>query len=339
MDYMPLSFDLNLSYVFPSMIGRYDKAAIEYGYVSQEQDALLSLADGTVVELASSEKLQDIANKAGPFATDEDLDLELDPMVAIFDISEDPLAYVESSLSQIVSLRQVAMETHHIERANLIQHMLTGHLVYLVSGIALKFVGGRIGSKRGLRFGAHSWKPVSLQQQKRALDLIMDVLVQKEWYFPNASWSKRSGDCEPGFIVHHCYGIDFVDARNHTIKAQTYILESLLKPERLRRVQTSDNPLTLGYLLGTIRETLFGRTAFGHRPNWELQRRFLIRLVDYVNMNVHDGLSYDQSWMQAAETLAQIQTMLEQKVKGDQGLHARNCLKIIQGNTTNMHTR
>jgi hypothetical protein len=154
-------------------LGAYDYWAIEFGYrewptAEEERKGLAALA-------AMAERDPNLA-----YATDEDLGQGIDPLVNVFDLGNDPLAYAQRRIKLIRELwaRTTARELKPEDDFTLYRRNLQRVIQTLgaTTPIAAKYVGGTI-TRRGTAGGGQPlYEPVAPAQQRAALDMLVGEL-------------------------------------------------------------------------------------------------------------------------------------------------------------------
>lgn len=154
-------------------LGAYDYWAIEYGYrqfasAEEEERELARLA-------ARAETDPNLA-----YATDEDVGQGIDPLVNLFDLGSDPLAYAQrrAKLARELWQRTTARQLKADDDLTLYRRNLQRVISSLgaTTSIAAKYVGGTI-TRRGTAGGSQPLlSAVPAEQQRAALDLMLGEL-------------------------------------------------------------------------------------------------------------------------------------------------------------------
>ena len=299
MDYTPVNLaaphERQASY-FPAKLGPYDDWAIAYGYTSFPN--VRSSSDEAV-------PLQRIASRSTEpgldYGTDEDAaENALDPRIARFDLSSDPLAYVGAQFrvdDDIASrlLHRYPGDTRSYQdiRAALVT-VLNDELT--ASDIAAHYVGGMYTS-RAHRDEPHAPLPfatISRAEQRRAFALVdRNVLSSEAFRFSpallNAAAPTRYGLHWGSTPPHRS---DF-PIREVVAELQDDVITTLFSPSNLARVADEevkvDKPgatMSLADLFGWTNASIYddlGRPTIAptHR---ELQRRFADLQIQIVNL-------------------------------------------------------
>lgn len=305
MDYNPLNINFGDGPVQGDYsmvtIGPYDYWAIEYGY-SFERDLKPILAR--------------VSEKELPYATDEDT-WGPDPLARRFDFGADPLAYAESQLRLVSHLRgkildRMVKEGESWAKAREGYEILLARHFGAVS-IAANWIGGSHVNrdKKGDPGDRNPIEPVSVQQQRRALQLVIDhtfnddafgltpellekMTVDKWW--DDGGFNDIFED--PTWPVH-----------DRIMGLQAAALTMIMNPTRLNRVLDSEYRLANAEDAITLPEVLFGvsdaiwselsqaniaESYTARRPmisslRRNLQREHLTRLIDLTMPNAGFG--------------------------------------------------
>jgi hypothetical protein len=162
---------------FQLKLGPYDEWAIRYGYEAIPNAATPDDERIALERLASESTLPQYA-----YATDEDANgpLAIDPRVATFDLSSDPLAYDADQLALVDGLIASLDRTfprdgrsYADERATF-ETMLRSY--QRAAMLAVKYIGGAYTSRdhRGQPGGAPPLRPVPREASRRAFGLLAD---------------------------------------------------------------------------------------------------------------------------------------------------------------------
>lgn len=298
MDYLALNIgsgsldNLNDNIIFTSKVGNYDIQAIAYGY--KHIDGILK--EGNIEDI--NEELNEIAEKAGPFGTDEDESgfYGMDPENTVFDLTSDPLLYFNDQLKLTAKLQEhlesKLSEANKWDEYGLKQLDLISKAVTAGAHIA-KFIAGYRFKKTVKYFrkdASEKLEPpfslIPIEIQKRALSVVLKVLdgiaddgsnlfPRRKGDVPSLNaWSaKRNGYCNG--IHQYCYGTSFIDLDQKIFMAKRKLLiDVLLNSDRLTRlahgsifdaqgaVIDTAQSLSPTYVFETISETLLGNPMF-----------------------------------------------------------------------------
>lgn len=286
MDYTPFNLPLQgepRGEIHMRTLGAYDHFAIEYGYTPLP-------ADGEAAGL------QRIAGRAATdprlaFADDADNRLGMDPRVNVFDLGDDPLAWVERrfALSRELLDRLQARGARPGDEPDRLRRSLAESFRQLarMPAIAAKYVGGMEVDRHPA--GATErpvYRPVDATQQRRALELLGRSL-----------FSVDSFRIAPEFLAR--VGTDFIDWNRQgapdvpatVLGLQRQALDGLLDPGVAQRLLDQPNfvpaaqrrdVLSLDELYGTLRTLVWRELRPGTREidplRRSLQREHLRRL-------------------------------------------------------------
>lgn len=226
-------------------LGSYDYWAIEYGYKpldsSGETAALRSIAE------------RSLADRSLVFADDGDVGGEaaVDPLVNVFDLGDDPLAYAQRrlALSKELWVRvqqrrpQLGDDPERARRSVLAGFRQVGALPV----IAAKYVGGMYTERAQPGSGTATFRPVEPAQQRQALRFLTDEL------FSTASFRFRPeflASLTPDYIEFNRAGPLSVPAA--VLALQTQTLDRLFDPGAARRLLELPNYLPEAQRKGSI---------------------------------------------------------------------------------------
>lgn len=226
-------------------LGSYDYWAIEYGY-----KALDSSGETAALRAIAERSLND---PSLVFADDGDVGGEaaLDPLVNVFDLGDDPLAYAQRRLALSKELwARVQQRRPQLgddpERAR--RSVLAGfRQVNALPTIAAKYVGGMHTERAQPGSGKATFRPVEPAQQRQALRFLTDEL------FSNASFRFRPeflASLTPNYIDFDRAGPLSVPAA--VLALQTQTLDRLLDAGTARRLLELPNYLPEAQRKGSI---------------------------------------------------------------------------------------
>jgi hypothetical protein len=236
MDYLPANIaakgDKQGDYFSPT-IGPYDYWAVEYGYKpikGDEKEELAKIA-GKVAEPELS------------YGTDEDIWLNPDPRINVFDLG-DPLDYAKERIKLVrVSLdelqNRVVAKGEGWQRARTAFSVLLGELAH-ASVLSLNYIGGEYTCRdhRGDSNSRPPMKPIEIAKQREAIRLLQDeILSDKAFQFKPEllrslapeHWRDRSF----WFYVQP-YQFPLLE---RVLSIQRMVLSQLLDPDTLRSLQ------------------------------------------------------------------------------------------------------
>ncbi len=219
-----------------STLGSYDYWAIEYGYKpldpGGETAALRAIAE------------RSLTDRSLVFADDGDVggDAALDPLVNMFDLGDDPLAYAQRRLALSKELWERVQQRRaqlgdDPERAR--RSVLAGfRQVNALPAIAAKYVGGMHTERAQPGSGTATFRPVEPARQREALRFLTEEL------FSAASFRFRPeflASLTPDYIEFNRAGPLSIAAA--MLALQTQALDRLLDPGTARRLLELPNYL------------------------------------------------------------------------------------------------
>jgi hypothetical protein len=238
---------------FQLQLGPYDEWAIRYGYarfpnVRRPEDELTALRG-----------IADESTRPGyAFASDEDAEgpLAVDPRVAPFTLSSDPLAYDANQFAVIGALVDKLDASYprndqpYYQERQTFETMLLGY--ERAALLATKFVGGVYTSRdhRGQYGGSVPFEPVPRTASKRAFALLgANVFSAHALHFS----PRLLEDLGPNHYLHR--GVDFVERPDFPIAevvagVQDAVLFRLFSPDVMSRL--NDEPLKTAHPAETM---------------------------------------------------------------------------------------
>ena len=248
---------------FPRSIGEYDEWVIAYGYTPFSAD------------LSPSEvrrRLKTIADQsvALDYGTDEDAFTDLDPEIALFDLSSDALTYNLGQMDLAQELwhkldKRYPAQGESYSEGRFAFNQIFFH--YISNAYALtRYVGGRSITRYlgGDTTDRYPLEPIGLEQQRQALAILNDRVFRAEAFdFPptlarkltSPRWLDWGNDpfWQP---VEYPLG-------ERILTWQTLILADLFAPDRLTRIRDTAfqypgaTPLTLPELFDSVQTTIW----------------------------------------------------------------------------------
>lgn len=344
MDYLPFNLSPPGSPQGPRVmpaLGAYDHWAIEYGY-----------GDSNEGEEAFLSRVLDQARGSAElaFATDEDAGGggSIDPESAIFDLSNDPLAFYERQFelaeALIASLeRQTAQGSLKADSARRALRRALADLAR--AGVAAaKHIGGARLSRSALNSPASRLEPVGEATERRALKLILERLFSPSFFSLSPDLLRRlpndytqGGGLDPSF-----------DLQGSILGAQRPALSALLSQELAERVLDAQSyqtrqakSLSLRAAQNALRESLWRELKSGepiHRARRALQREHA-QALSALASNPASARSADAraAAREQAEILsASLRRALSHKALAkrrapDQTAHLKDALASVEG--------
>ena len=284
---------------------------------------MIQLSDRTEVQLAINQRLIEIAEKAGPFSTDED-DLSLDPESSLFDLTNDPFRYVQFIFEEIKSLRQTIDIDHPKNKIDAAQQILSRQVVYLTNLLG-KYIAGKNILHRGQNLRTVVVSPVPKELQSAVLDYILSKVISSIELFPQSNWVRLSGECGVyGEPQQYCYGIQPINGRNHTMETKKIILTNLF--QRSNKFD-EENPLPLREFFSKISNYLF--QDFTDTHTWNLQ----VKYIQLLNSSLNEAYHNEYFFASVVSQLKQISKLIsdsEGQNKENLNSHFLICTNILE---------
>ncbi len=263
--------------LFSSGPGRYDKWAISYGYTPID-------ATSTQGEKPALKRIAARTNEPGLAYQSDELADDYDPTIVRYDLSSDPLAYVERSFDETRELlRTLGARKPKVGET---YASFTRRLRSLIrvngrdASIAARYIGGAINRRvvRGDRGEKIPFSPVPLAQQRRALEILnRRIFAPGAFVIPAAYLRQTAAD-----------PYDFSDAaadaafpiREDISRVRSGVLFTIFDPVRLTRIANTSWKFpaqTLGFpeLFATVRRGVWG--TLGAKSQFSAQQRDLAR--------------------------------------------------------------
>ena len=239
---------------FNGVVGIYDRHAIEYGYAPLAGEEA-GRQHAYLAALAS----RGAANAELAFSTDEDEATASgpDPLVSLYDQSNDPLGFYidQLALSQRL-LSAAANRTVGVGEpwAALLPSVERYMGAAMKAGAAAaKYVGGYVFSKahKGDPAAPPPLVPVSAAEQWRAVQLLLQILSDDFWV-PQEELlvlPERRGECH-GLDVY-CLGLGVAKLQDKAHETRTLLLQTLVKPARLASLRQGERTVVGGAAVAT----------------------------------------------------------------------------------------
>jgi len=276
-------------------IGPYDYWAVEYGYTTDDKQL--------------PEILKRVAEDGLKYATDDDT-IGPDPLVRRFDLGDDPIAYADHEMVQVLKLRSELLDravkdgqAWYPARSFFIQLLYQQSSAVDVVG---RFIGGTYiyRDHKGDPNARPPLVPVEPEKQRQALQWVIDHAFYDEAFDLDPEvlqylatdkfnhWGNYSGD--PEFPAHKAI-----------MMVQEGALWSILNPSTLKRVYDNElmvaadaDALTLPEVINEVSEAIWGEIfEDGLEGDWtnrqpmisslrrNLQREYIIYLVDLSQLS------------------------------------------------------
>lgn len=299
MDYLPVNLaapGAPQGEYYPSIVGPYDRWAIEYGYTPAPGNH--PMAEGRFLEAIASRASQD---PALAYATDEDSFDILDPAANIFDLSQDMLGYSRWQLdnAKILWERLAKLSPPPGEGYSEIRLMFDHVFAYYFNHVlnSTLYIGGQSfnRSARGESYGSSRqplpFAPISGEKQREALALINQyVFSPTAFNFSPDLLNKLA----PSRWLHWGSSVivsplDYL-IQDRLTSFQSVVLRLLLSNIRLTRLRDlelkapGENVLTLPELFETLRQNIWTEVLVedGNGPEIVSFRRSLQR--EHLNL-------------------------------------------------------
>lgn len=312
MDYVPVNLapdGVAQGDFFSRVVGPYDDWAIAYGY--QPGDVKT-----TQEELPF---LQKIASRAPEpelsYATDEDAFSGLDPLVNVYDLSSDLLVYGRWQAENARRLwsqlnRRYPLKGDSYDEVLVRFNAILGHYFNYTSFLT-SYVGGQ-GFNRfraGDAPGRNPFEPVSLENQRQALQLIQQNLFDdRNFQFS----SDLLNQLAPSRWMHwgaqpRFSRLDY-PLHERILMLQSFVLADLLSSDRLARLQNTElkmppgEALTLPELFNTLQQGIWTEVVSSEGQPLKisslrrgLQRQYLDTLITMALRTSNQAIAHAQS--------------------------------------------
>ncbi|MEJ2720329.1 MAG: zinc-dependent metalloprotease, partial [bacterium] len=282
-------------YYYSPSVGTWDEWAVEWGYTEVPGDMTPEREQTALRKIADKASL-----KENTYGTDEDTYPAgaLDPLSAIWDLSDDPLAWAVERIGVCEDIlakgdleeRVVGEESNYVPLRYAAQTLLMQE--YLAVGRAIKYVGGQYTARphRGDGSGELPLEPVPPEKQREALEFIVEKGFSPGAFALPPEMLNRLADNKArdwqNQVFAHGRRFDF-PMIGWVSAIQNALLMQLLQPMLLQRVNeaeyTVDDPYRLSELFGGLTDAIWynnmipeGRTAIMQR---NLQRTYLDYLI------------------------------------------------------------
>ena len=303
---------------FPLALGEYDQWAIEYGYTPFDPN--LSLA-------AERQQLKTIADRSInlDYGTDEDAFTDLDPDIALFDLSNDSLTYNSGQMDLAQSLWQKLDQRYPVEGESYSEGRAAFSRVffhYFSNAYQLtRYVAGRSVTRYlgGDTVDQYPLEPIDVARQRKALDLLGDRIFRAEAFdFPPNLIRKLT----PARWFHWA-ALPFFDQveyplADRVLTFQTLILADLFSPPRLERLRDTTlqypgvEPLTVPELFATVQDAIWDRYLTFDSTQTEiplLQRRLQQQYLNLLINLTQEGFAAVDNAVSFSEFLLAIYTI------------------------------
>lgn len=280
MDYLAINVTKDKSkqgHYFSSTVGPYDVWAIQFGYTPVKSDSELQviLAQSTRPELLFGNDADDMRSPGKA----------IDPRVMIGDQSNDQILYSSERIELIKSLMK-NLKTKYNKPGQSYQELAQAYNILMsqygvAGGVASRFIGGVYVDRAviGQEGATKPYTPVSLKDQKRAMDLIKKhILAPDAFTVPNDLYN---------YLARQRRGFNFFggpeDPKIHqqVLNLQRNVLAHLLHYNTLQRLQDSElygNAYTLSAFTDELTKAVFAADINGTVNSFRQNLQ-----VEYVN--------------------------------------------------------
>jgi hypothetical protein len=317
--------------------GPYDVWAVEYGYTpdasEQELDEILSRS--TDPDLAFGNDADDMRAPGKA----------IDPEVMVGDMSNEALDYAEGRMTLVEDLMADLLEKYEdpgqsYEELRNAFLSITGQHAQMAA-VASRYVGGVYVDRAliGQEGATEPYRPVSLEKQQRALDLLDQYLFAPDAFeiIPNELYRHL----QPQRRGFNFFG-ESEDPKIHArvLGIQEYVLAHLLHPnvlERMTDTRLYGNEYSLATYMEDLTNDVFAADADGNVNTFRqnLQVAYVESLATVVG---EDGdAQYDNVAQSAAlQSLQQIEEMIADKrgVNAETRAHTDHVLHLIESATS-----
>lgn len=266
---------------FTRSIGPYDEWAIAYGYTPT--DALIPQAEVRLLEQIAGRAPE----PALAYATDEDVEAELDPLTQRFDLSGDLLTYAPWQMENARKLWQKLDQSAPTKGESFSDVRMKFDDIFYYYLRNANFLTTYIGGQSFNRFrggdaaGRLPFEPIAAEQQRRALALLQThVFDTSKFHFSPAFLNKLA----PSRWEHwgeeaQTFSLDY-PIHDRILFLQAVVLHNLLSPDRLARLRDVSLKTQAGqaFTLPELFDTL--QTSVWHdvlQPDGKLQLSSLRR--------------------------------------------------------------
>ncbi|MDZ7807697.1 MAG: zinc-dependent metalloprotease [Gracilimonas sp.] len=276
-------------YYYNPSVGSYDRWVISYGYTPD------------------SDKAKEIARQAAQpghaYGTDEDARGAgaVDPLINVYDLGEDPLAWGKGRAQLLQGLIPeipgiiLADNMPYYEATDLFNTYFFQYSRTLAP--AIKYIGGQYQYRDhvGDPDGRMPFVAIPKSKQQEALDMIIDYALDADAFeLPQDVFQKMGANRWSHWGVSNTYN-GRIDYPLHTqlLGIQSSLLSQLLNGTRLERIRDTEmkfgeeNTLTIPELMGTVTNAVWSEvwSAPGSNINSnrrDLQRAYLDEMTDIV---------------------------------------------------------
>lgn len=283
------------AYYYNPGVGSYDRWVISYGYTPDDEKA--------------KEIARQAAQPGHAYGTDEDARGvgAVDPHVNVFDLGSDPLAWGKERAELLkglipkISDIKLADNAPYYKATDLFQSYLYQYARVLTP--AIKYIGGQHQYRDhvGDPDGRMPFEPVDYQEQKEALNMIVDfAFAEDAVQLPQDIFQKMGANRWSHWGNNTTYGgrVDY-PLHETMLGIQSSLLEQLLDPVRLSRIRDTevkfgaDQTVTIPELMSVLTESIWSEALTSPGQNIDsnrrdLQRNHLNRMVKLITVTPDD---------------------------------------------------
>ncbi len=314
MDYAPVNVALDAEeqgHYWNPNVGTYDEWAIKYGYMpiaEQSPDSPLTrdapLADTTIAEENGLDKIaSQSSDSLHTYGTDEDNWLgpyAVDPLTNAFELGASPLVFAETrtEIVQTVTPKLADRLIAEGERYHRLREATSALIAERFRSLlpVTKTIGGMYVARdhKGTPDARPPFRPVSVEKQREAVDLIVDAAFAPDAFqFDAERLNKLAPDRHAHWGTSGSLQIDY-PAHEQVSMVQTGLLNELLHPARLKRmidnqVRVEGDAYGPGDLLPRLTDAIWSeleteppRSVAINSFRRNLQRTYTDRLIDFL---------------------------------------------------------
>jgi hypothetical protein len=310
-------------------VGPYDVWAVQFGYQDFKNDSEMDvlLNESTKPELIFGNDADDMRSPGKA----------IDPRVMIGDLSNDPITYSINRFELVNSMMK-DLKTQFTKKGETYEDLRRAYYTLhnqsaIAGGVISRFIGGVYVDRAtfGQEGGTQPYTPVSLSDQKRAMDA-----MKKYIFAPDAFDTPKD---IYNYLAKQRRGYNFFggpeDPKIHEqiLGYQTRVLAHIMHPNTLQRISNSElygNEYKLASFMTDLNNMLFKQDVYGSINSFRqnLQAVYTKRLIDMISGKASSRFTVAAKSM-AIYNLKNIKTWMRNG-KGDIATKAhKNHLKIL----------
>ena len=273
-------------------VGSYDRWAISYAY-TQHQDDANDIARG-------------VADLGHLYGTDEDVRLNLDPTIGMYDLGADPLAWSAERSAMIRGLLPqipgYALQDNSpfVDVTNAYIQLMNEYGRALAP--AVKYIGGQYMNRDHVGDGRDPFVNIPKAKQLEALDLLLDRIFAEGALAlpPEMLQSFGANGFEHWGSDRTIRGRADYAFHARTLELQSSVLNQILDPSRLARIRDGETKFgagqvaTIPEVLGSLTTAIWSELGLGtiSADRRDLQRAYLDAMARLV-VNPRNGTPAD----------------------------------------------